>query len=60
MAKVTIDIHQDPERLRVSENRRIYGSCKKLNDLTGWCPQIELKDTLQEILNSKLEELKTL
>ena len=40
----------DKSLLRPVENRVVIGSCAKLHGLTGWRPEIELKDTLAAIV----------
>lgn len=50
-AGVTASIEQVENMMRKVEQRRIFGSCKKLHLHTGWEPQIPLEQTLQDILS---------
>ena len=50
LARVTVNIRQDPARLRTSEQRRVYGANDKLRSATGWQPEIELEQSLKDNL----------
>lgn len=50
MAGVNVRIQQDQERLRPSEQQRMWGSYEKLNRDTGWAPAISFQQTLHETL----------
>ncbi len=50
LAGVEVSIVQDPNRLRPSEQRRAYASNKKLQHHTGWQPELELDDSLKDLL----------
>lgn len=43
-------IRVDPHKLRVSEQRRMFGSNQRIAAATGWAPQIELDTTLRDVL----------
>jgi GDP-4-dehydro-6-deoxy-D-mannose reductase len=49
-ADVTASIEQTKMNMRKVEQKRVFGSCKKLHLHTGWEPQIPLKQTLLDIL----------
>lgn len=51
LAGVNAEIVQDPQRLRRAEQRRVIGSYTKLHQTTGWRPQIEIKQSLQDALS---------
>jgi len=51
LAGVQISIEQTRDRLRSSEQQRIYGSYDKLYRDTGWKPQIPIEQTLIDILS---------
>ncbi len=46
---VRVKIEMDRQRIRPakSEVERLVGSCAKLNDLTGWRPEISLEQGLR-------------
>lgn len=50
IAGVKASIEQENERFRPSEQRRVFGSFKKLYDETGWSPEIPIEQTLGDIL----------
>jgi GDP-4-dehydro-6-deoxy-D-mannose reductase len=52
LARVSIDVHVDPRRLRAGEQRSVCGSAVKLAEATGWAPQRELDASLGEILEA--------
>lgn len=51
MAKCKITVEADPSKMRPSDIPELYGDHSKLTAATGWKPQIELKQTLNEVLN---------
>lgn len=53
-----IIIETDPKRMRPSDVLEFKGSYKKLNEKTGWHPEINIQDTLEEILNYWRGEIK--
>ena len=44
-------IVNDPSKMRPSDNPIIFGSHKKLTQVTGWQPIIDIETTLQDVLN---------
>lgn len=50
IASVKVELRQDPERMRPSENRRIFGDNSKIKQTTGWEPKITLEQSLENIL----------
>lgn len=53
-----IRVEMDETMLRNAEQKRLYGSYDKLNQDTGWHPEIELEKTLADTLGYWLHELK--
>lgn len=51
MTNVTIEIRQDPTRLRPSDVPILLGSYAKFNKQTGWKPQIPFEQTMADLLN---------
>lgn len=51
LAGVTVDWVQDAARLRPSEQRRMAGCAKKIQEHTGWKPGISMTETLQDVLS---------
>lgn len=50
LSGVEAEIVQDAERLRKSEQRRVFGSFAKLHTATGWQPEIPFEQSLKDIL----------
>lgn len=48
---VTIEVAQDPERMRPSDTAITLGDCSKFRAATGWSPSIPLDQTLRDILD---------
>lgn len=48
-AGLTVTLAQDAARLRRAEQRRVAGSCAKLQAHTDWQPRLDLRPTLQAI-----------
>ncbi len=57
LVNIEIDIKQDKSRLRLSENRRVFGDNSKLKELLFWKPKV-LKESLQDILDFWEEKIK--
>lgn len=57
MAGVQAEIVTDPARLRPAEQRRMCGSHARITAATGWKPTIELRDTLNGLLDYWMQEL---
>ncbi len=51
LAGVEVELVQDASRLRLSEQRRVVGSSKKLQKETGWKPSVSITETLQSVLS---------
>lgn len=51
LAGVSVDLVQDPSRLRPVDQRRVVGSAEKLQQDTGWKPSISITETLQSVLS---------
>ncbi len=51
LSECDIRIETDPERLRPSDTPRIVGSHERLNQLTGWSPELSISQTLNDALN---------
>lgn len=51
MAKVKIEIVQDPARMRPSDTPVVCGNHDKLTAHTGWQPELSLDDILMDALN---------
>lgn len=50
-AKVKVEVRQDPSRMRPSDVPILVGDATKFRALTGWAPQIPLKQTLRDLLD---------
>jgi GDP-4-dehydro-6-deoxy-D-mannose reductase len=50
LARVPIDVRQDPARLRPSDTPVVLGSPAALARDTGWAPSHEIRDTLRDLL----------
>lgn len=51
LAGVEVELVQDPARLRPSEQRRVVGCSRKIQEETGWKPGISIMETLQSVLS---------
>ncbi|UVE17948.1 GDP-mannose 4,6-dehydratase [Pseudomonas sp. LS44] len=51
LAGVTVQLVQDPTRMRRSEQRRVVGDSTKLHNETGWQPGISIEETLHRVLS---------
>ncbi|MFN2450445.1 MAG: GDP-mannose 4,6-dehydratase [Candidatus Baltobacteraceae bacterium] len=49
IARVPVEVREDPERMRPSEVPLMYGSNAKLRGATGWAPSIALRRSLQDV-----------
>ena len=52
LAGVEVEIATDPARMRPSDTPCLYGSYDKLRHDTGWQPQIPLRQSLADVLES--------
>jgi GDP-4-dehydro-6-deoxy-D-mannose reductase len=53
-----VKVKEDPARLRPSDVQVLRGDASKLTQATGWRPQIELRQTLADLLEYWREKLK--
>lgn len=49
IARVPVEIREDPERMRPSDVPLLLGDARKLRDATGWAPRIALNASLRDI-----------
>ena len=59
VARVRVRAEVDPERVRAHEVQEIRGSSARLQEATGWRPQIPLEQTLADALAAWRERLST-
>lgn len=59
LADIYMDVEYDPARMRPSDVPVLYGNYAKVQQHTGWKPQIHLRDTLRLVLNEWLEAQST-
>jgi len=59
MARVKVEIRQDPERVRKTQVMDVRGSYDKVKAATGWSPEIPLAKTLRDLLNWHRDQLST-
>lgn len=52
IARVAVEVREDPQRMRTSDVPVLYGSNEKLRGATGWSPRIALTRTLQDVYRS--------
>jgi GDP-4-dehydro-6-deoxy-D-mannose reductase len=57
VARVRVRAEVDPERVRAHEVQEIRGSSARLQEATGWRPQIPLEQTLADALAAWRERL---
>ncbi len=58
LAGVKVNVEYDPARMRPSDTPCLYGSYAKIQEHTGWQPQITLRQSLSDALDDWLERLK--
>jgi len=51
LATMTVEVRQDPERLRRTDAPIVLGDCTRFRELTGWKPQIPMDATLRDTLD---------
>lgn len=56
-AGVAVEIEYDEERMRPSDTPVLFGSYARLNEHTGWSPQIHLRESLRDAYEDWLERL---
>lgn len=49
IARVPVEVREDPKRMRPSDVPLLYGSNAKLTSATGWQPRIPLQRSLQDV-----------
>ncbi|HXP92759.1 MAG TPA: GDP-mannose 4,6-dehydratase [Candidatus Binatia bacterium] len=49
IAGVPVEIREDPQRMRPSDNPVVVGDPAKLRERTGWTPQYSLEQTLRDV-----------
>ena len=49
IARVAVEVREDPARMRAVENPLSVGNAQKLRDATGWKPKIPLTQSLRDI-----------
>ena len=59
IAGFSIQINTDPERVRSNEVSQIRGDCTKIRSETGWCPQIPLEKTIQDLFDYWRNKIKS-
>jgi len=47
----SIEVRQDPERLRSLDTPKVVADCSKLRRRTGWQPRIPFEQTLADVLD---------
>jgi GDP-4-dehydro-6-deoxy-D-mannose reductase len=58
LAEVSVDIEYDSARMRPSDVPCLYGSYRKIQQQTGWQPQIDLRQSLADALEDWLVRLR--
>ena len=58
LAQCEVSVEVDPARMRPSDVQLLRGDASKLADATGWRPEIELRQTLADLLEYWRERLK--
>lgn len=59
IARVPVEVREDPARVRSSDNPLSVGSPQKLRDRTGWTPSIPLTRSLRDIYAAALERARS-
>ncbi len=49
IADISVDIVQDPSRMRPSDVPLLYGDCSKFQLRTGWMPEIPFETTMKDL-----------
>ena len=58
LAGVEVEITTDPKRMRPSDVPLLYASYRKIKEHTGWQPEIDLQQSLSDVLDGWVEQLK--
>lgn len=56
LAGVQAELRTDVSRLRATEQRKVIGDLRKVNEQIGWFPQIPITTTLTDVLLAAAEE----
>lgn len=56
IARVPVEVREDPQRMRASETPLMVGDPAKLRERTGWTPKIPLVQTLRDVYEGALRE----
>jgi GDP-4-dehydro-6-deoxy-D-mannose reductase len=59
LADCTIDVEQDPARLRPADIPVVCGDASRLAEATGWAPEIPLEQTLVDALDEARRAVRT-
>ena len=51
LSDASVELKEDPERMRPSDVSILHGDYSKFKKATGWQPTIEIKKTLEDLLN---------
>jgi GDP-4-dehydro-6-deoxy-D-mannose reductase len=51
LSDATVEVRQDPKRMRPSDVPVLQGDCSRFRDATGWRPEIPFDKTLQDIMD---------
>jgi GDP-4-dehydro-6-deoxy-D-mannose reductase len=57
LARVKVEVRQDPTRVRSTQVMDVRGSHEKIKAATGWTPEIPLSRTLRDLLNWHRDQL---
>ncbi|MBV9232816.1 MAG: GDP-mannose 4,6-dehydratase [Candidatus Eremiobacteraeota bacterium] len=55
LARVPVEVREDPRRMRASETPLSVGDPSKLRDRTGWTPKVALTQSLRDVYESALQ-----
>ncbi len=54
IARVPVEVREDPERMRPADVPRSVGDARKLRAATGWSPRVPLAAALREVYDDAL------
>ena len=57
IARVPVEVREDPERMRPSDLPILVGDAAKLRSATGWAPRYALAATLRDVYTDARERL---
>jgi GDP-4-dehydro-6-deoxy-D-mannose reductase len=58
LAQVEVQVREDPARMRPSDTLCLYGSYAKIEEHSGWRPQISLRKSLADTLQDWMQRLR--